>query len=306
MRPASDGVSVCAVVVTYNPDAAALTALLERVEPQVAAVVIVDNASVDRLPVALSAPVFAQPVNVGLAAAQNIGIAWARRHGHSHVLLLDQDSTPAPTMVAHLTAAWQSLVDAGERVAAVGPRFHDAREDTDAPFVRVAFPVSEKIWCGDAGGTVRCDFLIGSGALIPLAVLAEVGVMDPGLFIDNVDLDWSFRARSRGYALFGVCAATMDHRLGDGRRAVLFGRRQVATHGPTRLYYIMRNRLLLYRLATTPRVWIAQDILRVPVKFLLFAVLIGPRARNARFMFRGLLDGIRGRRGPVPDLGGGR
>ena len=81
---------------------------------------------------------------------------------------------------------------------------------------------------------------------------------------------------------------------------VVFGARQVVTHGPVRLYYIMRNRVLLYRLKQTPRAWIAQDVLRIPFKFVIFAVLVGPRARNTRMMLHGLADGLRGRRGPCP------
>jgi rhamnosyltransferase len=291
-------VSVCAIAVTYRPDAQALRVLAERIRPQTDALVIVDNGSSGQL-AGIEAVVLAQPVNIGLAAAQNVGIAWAREHGHTHVLILDQDSTPGEGMVDALVAALDRLTAIGHRVAAVGPRFHDLREDRDAPFVRVAFPVSEKVWCGDEP-EVECDFLISSGALIPLAVLDDIGGMAESLFIDNVDLEWSFRARYCGYSLFGVCAASMNHQLGDDRRAVLFGLRQIVTHSPIRLYYIMRNRVLLYRFRQTPRVWIAQDLLRVPVKFFLFSVLVGPRRDNVGMMLRGLRDGLLGRRGPLP------
>ncbi len=294
--------SVCAVVVTYQPDAGSFSDLIERVRPQVAEMVVVDNGGKGRGEsgaVEADLTVLPQVTNVGLAAAQNVGIAYARSHGHTHVLLLDQDSLPGIGMVAELLAVVAGLQTAGVRVGAVGPRFRDDREDHDAPFVRVRFPVSQKVWC-TGEPQVQCDFLIASGALIPLAVLDEVGDMAAGMFIDNVDLEWSFRARSQGYALFGACSATMSHRLGDARRPVLFGRRQVTTHSPVRLYYIMRNRVVLSRLPHTPTVWSAQDLLRIPVKFVLFALLIGPRLQNARFMVRGLVDGFRGRQGACP------
>ena len=293
----ADVTSVCAVAVAFLPDGDSLRQLVDRIATQVAEVVVVDNGG-GTLP-GLAAVQLVQPTNIGLAAAQNAGIAYARSHGHTHVVLLDQDSLPAPDMVASLVDAVTRLSAAGHRVGAVGPRFHDSREERDAPFVKVGFPVSKKMWCRDEP-QVQCDFLIASGALIPMAVLDDVGGMAGGMFIDNVDLEWSFRVRSRGYLLYGVCGATMTHRLGDDRRPVLFGLRHITTHGPVRLYYIMRNRLMLYRLPQTPRVWTAQDLLRVPVKFLLFSVLIGPRRRNARFMVRGLFDGIRGRQGPCP------
>ena len=299
--------TVCAVIVSYHPEPAAIAALIEVMTRQVGAVVLVDNASDDDWQAALGerlamrdGALLGQSRNVGLAAAQNIGIDWARSNGYHYVLLLDQDSEPGEGMVASLLQTLQMLA-ATSRVAAVGPRFHDVREDRDAPFVRIGFPLNRKLWCEVATQHIACDFLISSGALIPLDVLDQVGPMDAGLFIDNVDLEWGFRAQAKGYALYGVCAATMHHRLGDGRRALPFGSGQVVVHGPLRLYYMMRNRLLLYRMPHTPRVWIAQDIPRVLAKLFLFGVLIGPRLRNLRCMMRGLWDGLRGRDGACPD-----
>ena len=296
--------SVCAVIVTFEPEVATLFALVDAVTPQVGAVVVIDNASVGVWQKALNqtmpdVALLRQPCNVGLAVAQNAGIDWARAHGYSHVLLLDQDSEPGGGMVAALLAALQML-SIDNKVGAVGPRFHDQREDRDAPFVRIGFPRSQKLWCESDTQSIACDFLISSGALIPIAVLDQVGAMDAGLFIDNVDMEWSFRARAKGYALYGVCSATMHHHLGDDRRALPFGVGKIVVHGPSRLYYMMRNRLRLYGMRHTPLVWTAQDIPRVLVKLFLFGVLIGPRWRNLRFMLRGLWDGLLGRQGACP------
>jgi rhamnosyltransferase len=293
---------VCALIVTYRPDPQALDTLLHSLEGQVGASVLVDNTDTGERPAvkaSRSVTVLPQATNVGLSQAQNIGIAWARQHGYRYVLLLDQDSMPGPGMVAALLEALGQL-DGQARVAAVGPRFRDLREAGDAPFVRVRFPLNRKLWCRPGDRTVPCDFLISSGALIPMRVLDDVGVMDAGLFIDNVDLEWSFRARSMGYSLHGVCAATMHHHLGDARTRLPFGLGQVTVHGPSRLYYMMRNRVRLYRMRHTPRAWVAQDVPRVLAKLLLFGLLISPRRRNLRSMVRGLWDGWRGREGPCP------
>lgn len=298
---------VCSVIVSYQPDLVVLRKLLAGITTQVDAVVLVDNASDGTWQSALSSVMrerggvlLAQSKNRGLASAQNIGIDWARSNGYHHVLLLDQDSEPAQGMVAALSGALQTL-STEHRVAAVGPQFHDHREGRHAPFVRIDFPLNRKLWCEHDAQTIACDFLISSGVLIPMAVLDQVGLMDEGLFIDNVDLEWSFRARAAGYALFGVCAATMHHRLGDSRHVLPFGSGQFVVHGPVRLYYMMRNRLLLYRMRHTPRVWIAQDLPRVLVKLFLFGVVVGPRRRNLRCMLSGLRDGLLGRQGARPE-----
>lgn len=289
---------VCAVLVSYRPELAVLAEALDALLPQVGAMVLVDNATpgqslhdfcVQRPELAM----LALPENLGLAHALNAGIMHARSlPGITHVLLMDQDSVAEPGMVAALHAALAKL-SAREKIAAVGPRFRDPREAADAPFVRIGFPFNRKLRCAGDGDAVRCDFLISSGCLIPLAAVDEVGGMDDALFIDNIDLDWCFRATAAGRALYGVCAARMRHHLGDARRRVPGLPRGIVVHPPRRLYYMMRNRVWLYRRSYTPRRWIAQDVPRLVAKLLLFALLVPPRWRNLRCMVAGLRAGIK-------------
>lgn len=302
--PASDAASVhqpgvCAVVVTWQPDIEVLRKLLDALSPQVGRIVVVDNATHDPAFREFCAArsdmmLVASSENHGLAHAINVGIEHARGlPGVSHVLLMDQDSVPEAGMVGALQSALRKC--ASERVAAVGPCFRDPREAGDAPFVRIRFPVNEKVVCDGECETVRCDFLISSGCLIPLAVLDDVGGMDGALFIDNVDLDWCFRATAAGYTLHGACAAHLRHSLGETRRYIPGVPRGIVVHSPRRLFYMMRNRVLLYRRAYTPRRWIAQDVPRLVIKFLLFALLVAPRRKNMRCMLAGLWAGARGR-----------
>lgn len=301
----------CAVVVTHRPDAALLARALAAVAPQVDALVVVDNGSGEaaldamRPLVATHGGVLLQSAgNVGLAEGFNRGIAHARAAGHGFVLLLDQDSVAAPGMVATLVGAYRSLSRSagggGPRVAAVGAQFVDARTGMAGPFVRVGFPFNRKI-PGQPGDCVECDFLISSGCLVPMAVLDAVGDMDATLFIDNVDLDWSFRARHAGYRLFGVCDARMEHCIGDRLVRSRWVPTGVLVHGPKRLYYMMRNRLLLYRRRHVPGTWVAQDVLRLCGKFVRMSLLVPPRSRNLRAMVAGLRDGLLGRSGPHPE-----
>ncbi|WIG54669.1 MAG: dTDP-rhamnosyl transferase RfbF [Rhodanobacteraceae bacterium] len=300
---------VCAVVVTYHPDATLLAAQLDALQAQADRIVVVDNATPGDSVRALCAPhpqveLLSLTENLGLAAALNAGITRARETpGMTHVLLMDQDSVPEPGMVAALKAALDRQSQR-TRVAAVGTRFLDPREGVDAPFVRIRFPVNLQLRCSGECDEIPCDFLITSGSLIPLDVLDQVGGMDEALFIDNVDLEWCFRATSKGYALFGVCGARMLHHHGAARHRLPGVPRGVVVHTPRRLFYMMRNRVLLYRRAYTPRRWIAQDVPRLVVKFLLFALLIAPRRENVRGMLAGLRAGVAGRTAPPPpDIG---
>jgi rhamnosyltransferase len=292
-----------AVIVTYQPSASALTALLARIQPQVTAVLVVDNASQPPLGgVTLPRGVerLSLTANVGLAAAQNHGIAWAQTQGFTQVLLLDQDSLPAPDMVARLATALTRLQAEGMPVAAVGPCYRDARTGAVRPFARFGWFGVRQLTCAP-GETLDIDLLIASGSLIPLSVLAQVGLMEAGLFIDNVDLEWGFRAQHLGLRLYGVGDAWLDQRIGDTVVTLWFGRwRQLYCHAPVRQYYQTRNRLRLYRRAYVPRAWVWQDSGRMLVKLLLYTLFIAPRGLNLWMFLRGLYDGWRNREGKIP------
>lgn len=301
---AIDTSDVCAVIVSYKPRIDMLQSVVDGVVHQVGALLLFDNATPDP---ALSdylgtigspsVEVMRSPSNVGLGAAMNHAIAYAQQRGFSYLLLLDQDSLPDPAMVSVLKIALQEL-QRTERVAAVGPQFRDSRSGYVAPFIRVAFPASHQLF-GGPGQRIGCDFLISSGTLLSIDALTAIGSMDESLFIDNVDLEWCFRARHRGFALYGICDAQMGHTIGDSLRPSRFKRSGIMVHQPLRLYYIMRNRVLLYRRKETPGRWIAQDVPRLLLKFISTALFLSPRRAYLRCMVLGLHDAIRGVTGPM-------
>lgn len=295
--------AVVAAIVTYYPDLRGLDLLLESLCGQVQEILIVDNASNGRefedffRQVPRHINVLRNPVNVGIGTAVNQAIGWAASRSAECILLLDQDSVVQGGMVGALYAALQR-VSAKGLVAAVGPCFVDRRTQQPAPFVRIGFPFNQRIW-GKPGEIVECDFLITSGSLIPMAALREIGGMEEAFFIDNIDVEWCFRARSKGWRVYGVSGAVMHHEIGDRIVTLPAGLGEVIVHSPLRLYYMMRNRVLLYRRHATPWTWIAQDIPRLMLKFVRLALLVAPRALHARYMLAGIRDGVRGVQGAV-------
>jgi rhamnosyltransferase len=297
---------LCAVVVTYHPEPELLKQLLETVLPQVAALVVVDNGSDEQhlslirswslsgLPKVFS--LIETGKNLGIAAGQNRGIAWARKQGSSHILLLDQDSIPATDMVKALQEALVDLSNRRIPVAAVGPRLVDRRTKRSSPFVVFNwFGVTRNSCARDPGALRQTDFLVSSGMLVPISVFDDVGLPEEGLFIDNVDMEWCFRARSMGFLLYGVCSAVMLHSVGD--QIFRIGPRVLHRHSPIRQYYIMRNRLLLYQRSYTPFGWIVQDAARALFKLLVFALVFAPRWQNICMMCRGIRDAYTGKVG---------
>jgi rhamnosyltransferase len=301
---------IAAVVVLYHPDPVMLSETLRRWLAQVDLVLCIDNGMPDGAGRALEgfAPgrlrYLPMGGNAGLGAAHNRGIAEARDAGCSHVVLGDQDSLPGPGMVASLLEAEAGALAAGRDVAAVGPRYVDAAGGHPLQFVRCGRFRFEPVACQGNEGFVPLDFLISSGSLIRLSVLERVGPMDETLFIDHVDTEWCLRAKALGLEPIGADQAWMAHQLGERTLRIRIGRlRTVPLHKPFRYYFIARNSLLLYKRAYVRRSWIVPDAVRLAQVALFFGLLHSNRLANARMIFRGIRDGLRGVTGPGPLAG---
>lgn len=299
-------INVHAVVVTFNPDRDVLLCELELVAPQVEKIWLVDNGSeqnlldwVRSLGLKNKLELVQMPSNLGLGAAQNAATASAFSAGAKHVLMLDQDSQPSPSMVQHLLAACQHLQAMNMAVAVVAPVYADSANGQESGFVRFGWLDFKKQKLDVQDGFIEADFVISSGSLIPKIAFEQVGAMDEMLFIDHVDTEWCLRAQSKGFRLFGVLAAKMVHSLGDKRKRIWFLRwRNVSFHSPFRYYYILRNSILLQRRGYIPLKWRVVVFLRSVRVVCFYGVFSSNRVRCLQFMLKGIWHGLRGVSGP--------
>ncbi len=309
MSAADSMFRVHAIVVTYIPDIHGLRDLLTSLAPQVECVHVVDNSpqSDARVPDLLSKlqskNVRLQRLghNVGIARAINQGAAEAFGTGATHVLLSDQDSTPTHDMVSGLLRAERELRSQGVRVGAVGPTFSDVHTGTTFPF-QVDRP--GRLFYGHVQTSSRQPLvetlsLITSGCFIPAEVWQVVGPMREDFFIDHVDIEWSHRARSKGYSLFGTAWATMAHHMGDAQLLVwYFGWHRESAYNPIRVYYRVRNFIVLCKEGTIPIRWKLRNA-AYWIKFVYSHVVFSDRKLQSFHMaIQGLRDGLRGRMGP--------
>lgn len=287
---------VTAIIVTYQPDLAALDQLILSIAEQVDSIVIADNSPdcgnlVSRYPLSYLTYI-AMSGNVGIAAAQNAGIQQARQQQASHVLLFDQDSIATPGMVGQLLAITQHVPG----IASAGPCYLDTRQDNPPPFIRVEGLRLTRGTCS-IDATVPVDYLIASGCMIPMSVIDRVGNMRDDLFIDYVDIEWGLRARHHGLQSYGVCNAKMQHSLGDA--PLRFLGKNIPLHSPLRHYYHFRNAVLLYRESWVPTNWKFVDGMRLCLKYGFYTLFAKPRHVHWRMMTLGIWHGIKGRTGPL-------
>jgi GT2 family glycosyltransferase len=203
-----------------------------------------------------------------------------------YVLGLDADVEVGPDLLERLVAAAR-----GERVAVVGARsvYFDRPERTahGAGFVsRWSARYGER----DPGEAIECDYVIGCCWLLDRRAFRAVGGFNPDFFINHWEVDYCLRAKRAGWRVRYEPRAVVRHKVAPG-----------GTRNPERLYYMYRNKLLMIRTSG----WFRYPGLAAGLCALLSAARIGGdalapgRGGETRASVRGLLDGLRGRRGVV-------
>ena len=290
------GTDVCAIVVTYRPDAA-FPARLRGVSPQVGMTVIVDNGSSDAersmLQDAASDPnvdLVLNDDNLGLARALNIGVQRAATLGYSWVLLLDQDTCVELDMVRTLLTIHASFPDR-ERLAVLGSNFSDATERTN-----------DAAGQGSTGEHwEEVERVITSGSLLPLDSYFVIGPYREEFFIDYVDEEYCLRAKAKGYRIIKSRKHLMSHAIGSPTVHTVFGTSKWTTnHGPDRRYYIARNNTVLLREYGNYRagMWAWKSFRRCLRQCKRIALYEQMKTRKIVAVIHGLWDGIRGNMGP--------
>ena len=288
----------CAVVVTYNPDLTALLKLLGQLEKD-SDFIVVDNGSENIEELAASIEVYSRcravekmDDNIGLSRALNKGIAWVKEHGYEFVFLFDQDSRPGDLFAQGLISALERASKFSSKgVAAVGPRIMNPQSMKQTPF---------KLFNRLLGRTNRrfeglrtefkADFLITSGTLIPLSIIDAVGPMRDDYFIDNIDLEWCFRAKALGYDLVGSDASILYHAIGERSDHPWVRAGIIAQHNPSRSYYSSRNRVHLYGADYAPLGWKLRDMPRFALKALWLMLSSAQRSSYFTSIRRGIRD----------------
>jgi rhamnosyltransferase len=284
------GKQVCAILISYHPDAE-LPRRVTRILDQVGALVIVDNGSgnearamLERIAADPRVSLVLNPANLGVARGLNLGVAQARARAFAWVLLLDQDSDLHEDMLRSLIEVRAAHPDSG-RVAVIGAGFGEETRPAREPW---------SAW-------EEVESVITSGSLIPLAAHEAVGPFREEFFIDYVDSEYCFRARAKGYRVIRTTKPLMSHSIGAPTRHTVLGVSKWTTnHSPDRRYYIARNDTVMLREYGGYKFgsWAFKSLrrrLRTCKRIVLYE---RSKARKIAAVAAGWWDGVRGRTGP--------
>ena len=295
--PVQGGSGICAILVTYHPDAE-FPMRLRRIAPQVGAILIVDNGSTDA-ELCMLRDAAADPKidltlnceNFGVARALNLGIRRVAARGYSLALLLDQDTCVDPDMVQTLLAIHAAFTERG-RLAVIGSSFRDAgpvpgSNDRKAP---------DALW-------ETAESVITSGSLLPLAAYDHIGPFREEFFIDYVDTEYCYRANAKGYHVIKSRKPLMSHTIGAlSQHRFLWLKQWTYNHSPDRCYYIARNNTVLlreYGKCRHSRIqWLLKSFNRCFRMCKRVALYENTKARKIAAIVSGWRDGVAGNMGP--------
>lgn len=266
---------VCAVVVLFNPSethVSNIEALASK-----CSVVAVDNSEGDN-PIK-NGKYIPLHKNKGIAAAQNVGIRYARENGYNYVLLLDQDSKLDEGFVQHLYEEFLTIKEQDPKVGFIGPVFID---ETSRQEYKNYTDKSERY--------THTPALIASGCLISMECLDVVGGMDECLFIDLVDFEWCWRAGSKGYTGYMTREVTMTHSI--GREYHNWHGFVLGLSAPFRYYYQYRNTLWLLRRRYVPMMWKIKSVLRRLLDMILVPIASKQGWEVLKYIMKGIRDGL--------------
>jgi rhamnosyltransferase len=282
--------TICAVIVTHNPDDD-LYSRIQKVRPQVANIALVDNGSTDsnvsRLQqLAPNVHIILNPRNEGVARALNQGAHWAAQQGYRWILSLDQDSVVVSHMVDSLALAYHAFPEHNS-LAVIGSNYTSVANGKPGAANRD----ENNSW----GAEVKT--VITSGSLVSLRAFQEIGGFREEFFVDCVDLEYCLRARSRGFHVVMTSEALMQHSIGNLTEHRLPWRTTGASnHSPWRQYFMTRNTLILAReyLGSEPR-WVLETLWSRMKSLTLICLFEKQRLSKLAYSSLGVFDALRGK-----------
>lgn len=277
----------------YNPRQELLTASLDSLNKQVDEIFLGDNSV--NMPDFMATLLTLYPnvyyrgfkENLGIAEAQNRGIAYFQEKEFDFVLFMDQDSLAPKNLVISLLADYDRLQQTGIAIGGIGPRPFNRSEGK--PYVG-AVKKGKLI----LPGITEVGEIISSASLIPMVHFKQIGGMESSLFIDGVDHEWCWRAKKiGGWRFFISEKVQLSHQVGEGDRPFIL--RKVAIPTPFRTYYQFRNYFRLVHRGYVPLYWKVSNGFKYSIKFFYYPLCVSPHISYMKQILKGIYAGITGK-----------
>ena len=226
--------NIVSIIVTYKSDLNALNKTILTLKSQVSSIIVVNNDSQQKLDFT-DITVINCEKNVGIAAAQNIGIREAFNRRADFILFSDQDTNFPDNYITTLLGKLGKYKI--EEIGSIAPSFINLVNNQKSYFYEIQNKKFIKSFYDK--GIHEVFYTISSGQIIPVQALKKIGLMNELLFIDWVDIEWCIRAYNYGLKNLQDAETFIYHNLGDKNHTVK--RMNIVKHSQVRNKYLIRN-----------------------------------------------------------------
>lgn len=237
--------------------------------------------------------------NLGFTGGMNAGIRIALRSAADLIFLVNSDVTLDRRCLSLLTTALRSPIH-----GLAGPMILTGRNFSRIQSAGISYSrrtgwyrllsSGKKARREDEPATVRTvDALSGCALLVKRSVFERIGLLEDAFFFSFEDLDLCLRARESGFHSVHVSHAIARHE----------GSRSIGSRSPARLYYAVRNHLLLAERAAPDarglrHLLLLLSVLAVNARFAILKSGV-PRTVAIRTFLMGVRDHLRRRYGAM-------
>ncbi len=211
-----------------------------------------------------------QPHVKYVAFHDNKGISYALNYAlketdFDYLLTMDQDSRFFPDMILKYKRLVEEFeTETSDKVAMYAVNYDGEAVDTDSKRVRTA---------------------ITSGSIVPVKIAIGLGGFDEALFIDEVDLEYCYRAEEKGYHIIEFPGIKMKHSIGNRTYHHLFSfTYNTFNHSAIRRYYIFRNKIYVAKRYPAVRKEYILESVKMIIKILLAEK---QKANKMKYIFGG-------------------
>lgn len=273
---------IAIILVTYNPNLKDLFDNIKSYVNQVELLVIVDNS--DRINIEIPFKKYTNihliklGENLGIAKAQNLGFNFAINCGMNYFIEIDQDSRLPQNYVFNILESFNKIKKIYPNIAGIGPLAVN-KVDNSTYHNRES-----------KNNIIDVNMTLSSGFLSSREILKIVGMKEEALFIDLVDWEWCWRAKSKGYQIFVDTNINIQHLLGDGHKNFIFFK--IGIPSPLRHYYQYRNSILISKRDYIPLKWKVKRFFIHLIKPFFILFFYDKKALRLKFLIKGVIDGI--------------
>lgn len=236
------------IIVTYNPTEK-FEENVESILNQVRKLYIIDNNSthkkiIKELEKNPKIEVIYNENNLGLGAAQNIGIKKSLENNSEWVLLFDDDTEIPCKYIKDMFSEYKKFQN--EKITILLPKIKHKNSNKKTIYIENDKGIKIKTNIENNNNKILVG--MASGSLIKSEVIKKIGLFKEEYFIEYIDYEFCLRNIKNGYLNLLISKITLNQRVGNTKDIKIGGIIvSPSGHNPIRLYYKLRNFIWLQK-----------------------------------------------------------